>query len=474
MDLIKVALPAITAVFLVGCGTGPDDSPTGSVESAIVRGTVDDAHPQVVRLTAELPWGSTVGCTGTYIAPRVVLTAAHCVPDPLDAAYGGRILVYHGNSFNEEYAALTEVPPPGADSPWSLADSWEAHPAYDPGIVYPDLAIVYLDRELPMKPLPIAPYRLRDNRIGELFEIVGYGASKAFSADIQDNEGGGIKRSGQVPFMGSPPQYPKPDDPHPGLDLAEVRSALAMFNGADPWPNGCAGDSGGPVLDLRGRRQEVFGVASWTANYCEGFSYYTRLDPFLPYLVDSLRRAGWAPLKPTLDCVAEGENGQLTAYLGYDNQNGISLDVPLGRRNSLPQDEGQIRPTHFKPGKQSWVFSIDFSTQEVLTYTLKGRVGAAHRLRVDASSPRCDPNDTAFVLNNYCERAAEMACMQKDSCMVMMGDTSWLLPECVPAYNDWLRCETQVPPEEYDCSMGYPYSMACMDFDMAIWTCMGF
>ena len=71
--------PALALV--VGCGGSPLER-VGSGSSAIVGGEEDPGDPAVVAIYAASSAGSAL-CTGEVIAPRVVLTAAHCIPDRL-------------------------------------------------------------------------------------------------------------------------------------------------------------------------------------------------------------------------------------------------------------------------------------------------------------------------------------------------------------------------------------------------------
>jgi hypothetical protein len=458
------ALLGVFGMVLVACG--PDGASVEPTQVAASGQTVEAARPQVVALRSEAPSGSWVFCSGTYVAPRVVLTAAHCVPsDP-----GSRILVYHGNDWVRDYAALEEVPRPGAPSPWATADSWRTHPDWDPTIMYPDLAVVYLDRELPFDPLPIAPWRLEEPDIGRTGEIVAYGVPGPVGADEHPRAGDYVKHSGPAPFSGSPPGSPKPPDPHPGLDIPEVRAGLALFNGVDAGLTACASESRGPFIMKQGQREYTFGVASWTVDWCDGFSYHTRIDPFVGFLEEQIARAGGAPVSVTPLCVTEQPSGRLRAHIGYDNQNGISLDIPHGPFNHLPQDKLGVRPTRFKPGKAS--FAVDLGAGATLTYRLDGQVGPVSTLRMGAGSPRCS---IEHVSSLFCRTTSSLRCATFDECVAFTADTSWMPADCTGLYVDWVRCAAWLTVDNYSCINGMPYvvSDACSRESSALLACVG-
>jgi secreted trypsin-like serine protease len=70
----------------VACGGAPsEDTTTSSTDQSIQGGTADSGDPAV-----GLIWFQGGGfCTGTLISPTVVLTAGHCVQDPIDGFYTG-------------------------------------------------------------------------------------------------------------------------------------------------------------------------------------------------------------------------------------------------------------------------------------------------------------------------------------------------------------------------------------------------
>ena len=183
--------------------------------------------------------------------------------------------------------------------------------------------------------------------------IVGWGASKADSADITQVEGSGIERSGQALLEGSPTlaDY-HADDPNPGLLDPAIRADLLKLNGSAPYANICAGDSGGPLIvkhpagwgwndwdacedDDRGK---LAGVIMWTGLWCKDYSIVTRIDPFLPFLDNSIQLGGKMPVTPELNCVAPLSDGSFNAYFGYTNGNAVTITIPDGPKNYFPKD----------------------------------------------------------------------------------------------------------------------------------------
>ena len=78
-----------------------------------------------------------------------------------------------------------------------------------------------------------------------------------------------------------------------------------------------------------------------------------------------------ASLIPLLDCVVDRGKGNLTAYFGYQNNNTVSVNVPVGNNNYFHQGAaGQGQVTVFMPGVQHYVFKVDF--KGALKWYLRG------------------------------------------------------------------------------------------------------
>jgi secreted trypsin-like serine protease len=133
--------------------------------AAITNGTADgDGHPEVGALVADQAYsdGTWTYCSGTLIAPKVFLTAAHC-------GEGDRVRV----TFDPAYQAGDPV----------YAGTWHADPLYNGSQSDPhDIAVVVLDTAPRITParLPAAG-SLSKLPAGQRITSVGYGAHEVTS-----------------------------------------------------------------------------------------------------------------------------------------------------------------------------------------------------------------------------------------------------------------------------------------------------
>jgi Trypsin len=285
----ELALALVAASL--GCGTHVESDATREQAAPIVFGEPspspdDDA---VVLLRHVQPEGEYL-CTGTMIAPNLVVTARHCVAFASEAEFqctvqGEPIAVGDGGGVL------------GADIP---AESIEVYAGEIPGSVpvakgreivstlsltecINDLAFVVLDRSLA---LPIAGVRLGTKTVpGEAVSVVGYGIEQAGPSEL-DWPARPRNKSHQVLAAVGPDATE---------NVTTVRARTLVTQG----PSACKGDSGGPALSDKTRAVVgVYTVHGGSAD-CKSPSvvhYYTHLSPFGALTMQAFARAGATPM----------------------------------------------------------------------------------------------------------------------------------------------------------------------------------
>ena len=460
-------------VLVSACVSQPVENLAQSKED-LVRGTPDEDYSGVIGVVSLYVKDGSLRhavCSGTYVAPRLVLTAAHCMPENRYVTK-----VFYGTDLKSAYDTLDWWAHPAPGEPWALAEAFKVHPDFNTDTYFADIGVVFLDRELPVPVTPIAKRRLEDRKIGELGTLVGFGATSSDQM-LTETTGWGLRRVGKSSFLGSPAAGMQTD--HPGIGLEAVRDSLAMFDGHAPYANACAGDSGGPVLMKHGGKDHVFGVSSWTGYYCEDYSLYTRIDPFVSFIETSAKRAGRGPVTPTIECVRPLAGGGTRVYFGYDNANDVSLDIPYGDDNRMRADTAGIRPTHFLPGRQHYAMAADYSHLQNPLWKIESPSGHTRTVSGCDAKPQCAADDFALIAADACVAMGGAHCGQSISECV--ADQLWQYDPSDPTYcpqqfADYLKCQGTLPADQFQCDgSGYyawDVSTTCLDAQNAYWACL--
>jgi hypothetical protein len=297
------------ALALAGCagagaadtsGEGEDDF--AQLGQPIVGAQTDTQHTAVLAVTSVFRRAQAL-CTGTLIAPNLVLTAQHCVA-PTDE------LVNCGNS---EFGATYSTDNIFVSPDTTLNRTADFYPVREveipPGngdVCGRDIALIILDGQFSNAIPPLAP-RLDDPvSAGELYTAVGFG-------DALDEGDPGIRRArGGLEVACGPDQCRQP-----------AALTTTEFVGDESV---CQGDSGGPALDGAG---EIVGVVSRGEDNC-GSTIYSAVAPWRDWILSVTSRAielgnyappGWFT---TLD--SESDDSPPTASLpGSDDDTGSGL-----------------------------------------------------------------------------------------------------------------------------------------------------
>ncbi len=249
----KFKIGIVVATLAVAAACTAED-PLGVDTQAIVGGTVDTGDPAVVLLMGS------GGCTGTLVAPNVVLTAAHCLPTS-QAGFG--------STYNtiEEWIPVTKC----IASRYYTTGIFAGH----------DIAMCKLSRDAPVdiEPIPLNTESI-DDYVGAEIRTVGFGYT-----DGETQEGWGIKR--QLLHIMYGVQY-------------------EFIVTGDEYHNTCQGDSGGPTFLSFDGTERVIAVTSFGAGGCLGVSHQTRVDVYIDRFLAEVVAAWYGPCSADGDCVTEG------------------------------------------------------------------------------------------------------------------------------------------------------------------------
>ncbi|HEV2750645.1 MAG TPA: trypsin-like serine protease, partial [Gemmatimonadales bacterium] len=228
--------------------------------SFITNGTLDgDAHPAVVLIIMDVAGTPAFRCSGTLIAPKLVLTAGHCAGEPGEFS-GLRI-------FNEaDVQDDPTYPFPGGPNTIE-ATAWHSHPLFTESAFFlHDVGVVLLSKAVKLSAGQFGNLPTQDqldglkNGSATTFTAVGYGLQEINPVHIESLR---IR-------MFAEPHLIQINTTGTG-DFSMLLSNNASTGGT------CFGDSGGP--NYLGSSNVIAGVTSFGRNgNCAGTGGVFRMD----------------------------------------------------------------------------------------------------------------------------------------------------------------------------------------------------
>jgi secreted trypsin-like serine protease len=205
-------------------------------------------------------------CSGALIAPRVVLTAAHCVQPGADYK-----IVDYGADRQPKLQGIRNI----AIHPMFKPDAMVAHQATA------DVALVQLTTPMAGKTPAMLGAPNLSIAVGSRFTIAGVGVTVR-----GEGKSGGIVRVAGLVASGKP-------------GMLQIRLVDPVGQGTRDGLGACTGDSGGPVFEDKPGGPAIVGVVSWStgpngSDGCGGITGVTPLTLYRDWVLRTARQWGAA------------------------------------------------------------------------------------------------------------------------------------------------------------------------------------
>jgi V8-like Glu-specific endopeptidase len=266
-----LARAALAATLLAACGAPASGEAPGQSVDLINGGTLDTDHPAVFEEITH--WSNTAStCTGSLIAPNVLLTARHCV-----AATNTEHVVCNESVFGDTVSGSQTIAT-GDSVPRQTSTFYRGNevrvPTTGNDMCGYDIALIILKSPVPGSDVtPLVPAIDRPVQRGDAYTAVGYG----IDAEGQQNPGRMVLGDLSVQCLAD----------ECGRDYGVAATEFMGDKGI------CSGDSGGPALDADGR---IIGIVSRGSDPC-ATPIYSQVAPWADFIthtvLDAAAQAGY-------------------------------------------------------------------------------------------------------------------------------------------------------------------------------------
>ncbi len=273
------SLALIAVSMFAACGVA-DVSGAATSTDAIVGGQLAPDDDAVYMLYLRGDDGAASLCTATLIAPRTLLTAAHCADPRILGSSSVRITATNAADESTVQFGVNTV----------RVTETRLHPSWNAATLANDIALLLLERPQPVTPKAWNTATL-EGRGGQLVRAVGYGT-------IGNGQASGVRRQ---------------------VELTLRQFNIVILSLGDFTSRGiCHGDSGGPTfMTFDDGVERVIGVHSFTRSESCTDGADTRVDSYTTFITQWLADredecatnnlcAQGACAVPDADCVAPG------------------------------------------------------------------------------------------------------------------------------------------------------------------------